>query len=124
MQFYKQAQGLFFSKKSFGYLVREIIHDNASPKLRDEIRIQKIALTALQCAAEFFICDVFSLAQLAAIHAKRETVMLQDMLLLYEIHKKNQGSIMQALKPGMAQYDEARKKEKARLNALAKTAKK
>ncbi len=76
MLFYKRAEGLMVSQQAFQLVVREITMELVPEELRDDIRWQKTAIEALQQAAEFFITDVLSMAQLAAIHARRETVMM------------------------------------------------
>jgi cytosine/adenosine deaminase-related metal-dependent hydrolase len=48
----------------------------------------------------------FTMAQLAALHARRQTVMLQDMQLVYEMHTLGSGKVMQTMKDGMRQYHE------------------
>jgi histone H3/H4 len=74
--------------------------------MADSIRFQRSAVEALQHGAEFFLSDVFTMAQLAALHARRQTVMLQDMQLVYEMHTLGSGKVMQTMKDGMRQYHE------------------
>ncbi len=69
--------GLLFPRRPFVRLIREI---SQSCPLESESRIrwQKVALEALQQAAESHIIGFFDRAQRAAIHGKRVTVMPRD----------------------------------------------
>lgn len=56
-------------------LVREIAQD-----FQTDLRFQKSALEALREAAEMHLITTFGYTQMAAIHAKRITIMKQDMM--------------------------------------------
>lgn len=51
----------------------------------ESMRLTSTAVEALQEAAEAFLVNVFSKAQLAAIHAKRVTLMPKDMQLIQKV---------------------------------------
>ncbi|CAD6939333.1 unnamed protein product, partial [Tilletia controversa] len=57
-------------------LVREIAQD-----FRTDVRFQSAAIGALQEASEAYLVSLFADVNLAAIHAKRVTVMPKDMAL-------------------------------------------
>ncbi|XP_028047241.1 histone H3.3 [Monomorium pharaonis] len=74
-------------KLSFARLVRDIIRDIFP---RDEIaRIQATALEALQEATEMYIVQFFEDAVLLALHAKRVTLMRNDMILMRRLRGRN-----------------------------------
>ncbi len=117
MKHYKNEEGLMISRRAFQLLVREVTLDLVPPELRKEICWQKSAMEAIQFGAEYFISDVFAMAQLAAIHARRETVMPRDMFLVYEMHHNGSGQVMQRLKLDLANY-KRRKAKKEREDSL------
>ena len=49
------------------------------------MRIQSLALEALQCASEAFVIRFLEDANLVAIHAKRITLQAKDMKLIYTL---------------------------------------
>ncbi|CAG7911383.1 hypothetical protein BRARA_J02135 [Brassica rapa] len=63
-------------KLPFERLVKEI-----GQSLKAELRFQGIAIDALQEAAEAFLVEFFHDANLFAIHAKRVTIMRNDIML-------------------------------------------
>jgi histone H3 len=60
--------------------VREITQD-----YKNDLRFQKSALECLQEAAEAYLVGLFEDSNLAAIHAKRVTIMPKDMQLVRRI---------------------------------------
>lgn len=72
-------------KRAFSRLVREISQDLVEDTALEGLRWQGEALGALQHGAEYFITDVFSMAQYAAFHAHRATLMLPDIHLVYSM---------------------------------------
>uniref|UniRef100_A0A7S3N9W1 Core Histone H2A/H2B/H3 domain-containing protein n=1 Tax=Euplotes harpa TaxID=151035 RepID=A0A7S3N9W1_9SPIT len=50
-----------------------------------EVRIKELAFEAMREAAEAYLVDVLSDSNLCAIHAKRQTVMVKDVLLASRI---------------------------------------
>ena len=69
-------------KAPFIRLVKEIIHRKLG---KTEIRIQRIAVEALQEAAEYYITNLFDDANLCALHAKIITFQPKDMQLAMRI---------------------------------------
>ena len=74
---YQKSTDLLIRKAPFGRLVREI----ASEVKGGEHRFQESALLALQEAAESYLVGIFEDSNLAAIHARRVTIMPKDMQL-------------------------------------------
>eukprot|EP00055_Hartaetosiga_balthica_P005025 m.14081 g.14081 ORF g.14081 m.14081 type:complete len:150 (-) comp4249_c3_seq1:21-470(-) len=73
---YQKTTELLIRKLPFQRLVREIAHD-----FKRELRFRAGALEALQEASEAYIIGLFEDTQLAAIHAKRVTIMPKDIRL-------------------------------------------
>ncbi len=69
---------LLIRKAPFQCLVQEIVH-NMSRK--SDLQMQSTALLALQEAAEYFMVDVFSNTNLCAMHGKRVTIKVKDLVL-------------------------------------------
>ncbi|CAO4380395.1 unnamed protein product [Caenorhabditis nigoni] len=77
---YQRSQELLIRKKPFERLVREIAQD-----MFTSLHFQSSAIMALQYASEAYLAEIFKLAQLCAIHAKRVTIMPDDMKLARRI---------------------------------------
>ncbi|CAD6892238.1 unnamed protein product [Tilletia controversa] len=73
---YQKSTELLIRKLPFQRLVREISQD-----IKTDIRFQSAAIGALQEASEAYLVSLFEDTNLAAIHAKRVTVMPKDMAL-------------------------------------------
>ncbi|CAD6927041.1 unnamed protein product [Tilletia controversa] len=73
---YQQSTELLIRKLPFQRLVKEISQD-----IKTDLRFQSAAIGALQEASEAYLVDLFADTNLAAIHAKRVTVMPKDMAL-------------------------------------------
>jgi len=73
---YQASTELLIRKLPFQRLVREIAQD-----YKTDLRFQSSALNALQESAEAFLVSLFEDSNLAAIHAKRVTIMPKDMIL-------------------------------------------
>ena len=71
---YQKSTDLLIPRAPFQRLVRNICGD-----IDNDLRFQAQALIALQEAAEAYLVGVLEDAGLCAIHAKRVTVMRQDM---------------------------------------------
>ena len=82
---YQKSTDLLIKKAPFIRLVKEILHDKLA---RTEIRMQCIAVEALQEAAEYYITNLFDDANLCALHAKRITLQPKDMQLAMRIREK------------------------------------
>ncbi len=79
---YRASTDLLIKKLPFQRLVREITVDLFPSK---EYRFQTAALAALQEAAEAYLVSLFEDTNLCAMHAKRVTIMPNDMLLARRI---------------------------------------
>ncbi|XP_018397899.1 PREDICTED: histone H3.3-like [Cyphomyrmex costatus] len=74
-------------KLSFAHVVRQIIIEIFP---RTEVyRLQSIALEALQEAAEMYIVQFFEDAVLLTFHAKRVTLMKNDLILMRRLRGRN-----------------------------------
>lgn len=73
---YQKSTELLIRKLPFQRLVREIAQD-----FKTDLRFQASAIAALQEAAESYLVGLFEDTNLAAIHAKRVTIMPKDMQL-------------------------------------------
>ncbi|GAX75413.1 hypothetical protein CEUSTIGMA_g2857.t1 [Chlamydomonas eustigma] len=69
---------LLIPKAPFARLVREAAQNVVPDILKDGLRFQGSALEALQQAAEAHLVGLYEDTQLAAIHAKRITIMAKD----------------------------------------------
>lgn len=80
---YQKSTDLLLRKLPFQRLVREIAQD-----FKRDIRFRSTAISALQEAAEAYLVGLFEDANLAAIHAKRVTVMPKDIQLARRVRKE------------------------------------
>ena len=88
----QKKTNLLIQRAPFQRLVREIMQRESAkaiasnPAANEEIyRIKRDALLALQEAAEAYITQLFEDTNLAAIHAKRVTIMPKDMQMVQKI---------------------------------------
>mmetsp|Transcript_28495 Transcript_28495/g.66893 ORF Transcript_28495/g.66893 Transcript_28495/m.66893 type:complete len:133 (+) Transcript_28495:2018-2416(+) len=77
---YQKSTDLLLSKIPFQRLVREILQD-----MKEDWRVSKDAMLALQEAAEAHLIELFEDTNLLAIHAKRVTIKDKDMQLARRI---------------------------------------
>ena len=77
---YQKSTDLLIRKKPFQRVVREIAQN-----IGKDIRFQTSALLALQEASEAYLVGLFEDTNLCAIHAKRVTIMPQDIQLARRI---------------------------------------
>lgn len=77
---YQKTTDLLIRKLPFQRVVREIAQEYQA-----DLRFQASAIMALQEAAEAFLVGLFEDCNLAAIHAKRVTIMPSDMKLARRI---------------------------------------
>ena len=77
---YQKSTELLIRKLPFGRLVREIAQG-----FKTDLRFQSAAVMALQEAAEAYLVHLFEDTNLAAIHAKRVTIMPKDIQLARRI---------------------------------------
>ncbi len=74
---YQKSTELLIPKLPFSRLVREVAQDYSN-----DVRFSRQAIEALQCSAEDHLVCVLEECNLAAIHAKRVTIMDKDMHLV------------------------------------------
>ena len=79
---YQKSTDLLIRKAPFIRLVKEILHGKLG---RTEIRMQRIAVEALQEAAKYYTTNLFDDANICALHAKRITLQPKDMQLAMRI---------------------------------------
>lgn len=77
---FQKSVALLIRKLPFQRLVRELAQD-----FKNDLRFQSSAILALQEASEAYLVGLFELANLCALHAKRVTVMPQDIQLARRI---------------------------------------
>jgi len=75
---YQKNTKLLIRRLPFARLVREIAQQVCGASLPD-VRFQAQAIEALQEAAEMYLVHLMEDCNLAAIHAKRVTIMVKDM---------------------------------------------
>jgi histone H3 len=80
---YQKSTELLIRKLPFQRLVREIAQD-----FKTDLRFQGSAVLALQEAAEAYLVGLFEDTNLAAIHAKRVTIMPKDIQLARRIRNE------------------------------------
>jgi histone H3 len=74
---FQKTTNLLIRKAPFQRLVREL----AQKIGKSDLQMQSTAVLALQEAAEYFMNDVFSNTNLCAMHGKRVTIKVKDMVL-------------------------------------------
>ena len=77
---FQKTSALLIRKLPFQRLVREIAQD-----FKTELRFQSAVILCLQEAAEAYLVRLFDDANLCAIHTRRVTIMLKDILLARRI---------------------------------------
>ena len=77
---YQKSTDLLIAKLPFQRLVREIAEN-----LKTDLRFQSSAVLALQEASEAYLTGLFEDTNLAAIHAKRVTILPKDIQLARRI---------------------------------------
>jgi histone H3 len=77
---YQKSTELLIRRMPFRRLVREILQD-----IQNDLRMQALAVEALQEAAEAWLVGLFEDTNLCAIHAKRVTIMPKDIQLARRI---------------------------------------
>ena len=80
IQKYQKGADLLIRRVPFQRLVREIVQ-----KRREGLKLQSLAVLALQEAGEAFLVGLMEQANLCTIHAKRETIMPRDIQLACRI---------------------------------------
>lgn len=84
---YQKSTDLLIRKLPFQRLVREV-----AQTFKTDLRFQGSAIAALQEASEAYLVGLFEDTNLCAIHAKRVTVMRQDMVLARRIRGEHADS--------------------------------
>ena len=82
---FQKSTDLLIRKAPFQRLVRQMVQNDLSLNVRSDLRFQSTAMLALQEAAEAYLVNVFEWTNLAALHAKRVTIMPKDMQLAMRI---------------------------------------
>jgi histone H3 len=82
---FQKNTDLLIRKAPFQRLVREMVQKDLTLGVRSDLRFQSTAMLALQEAAEAYLVSVFEWTNLAALHAKRVTIMPKDMQLAMRI---------------------------------------
>ena len=82
IQKYQKSTELLIRKIPFQRLVREVVYQMN----KKDYRIQSTALLALQEASEDFLVHMFDQCNQIAIHGKRTTLMVKDILLWKRLH--------------------------------------
>ncbi|CAA7269025.1 unnamed protein product [Cyclocybe aegerita] len=80
---YQHSTDLLIRKLPFQRLVREIAQD-----YKADVRFQSSAILALQEASEAYLVALFEDTNLAALHAKRVTIMVRDMVLARRLRRE------------------------------------
>ena len=78
---FQKSTNLLIRKLPFQRLVREILYND----LKKDLKFQSTAILCLQEASEAYLINLFEWTNLAAIHAKRVTIMPKDMQLARRI---------------------------------------
>ena len=78
---FQKSTELLIRKAPFQRLVREMCQDELTYGISSDVRFQSTAMLALQEASEAYVVHFFEWTNLAAIHAKRVTIMDRDMKL-------------------------------------------
>ncbi len=78
IQKYQKNIDLLIRKAPFQRLVREILQPNSK---NSDMQMQSTALLALQEATKYFMVDVFSNANLCAMHGNQGTIKSKDLAL-------------------------------------------
>ncbi|XP_063597042.1 uncharacterized protein LOC134773598 [Penaeus indicus] len=80
IRYYQKGGNTLVPKLAFSRLIREILQS-----IQPDLRIQSLALAALQEAAEAYVISIMELANLCSIHAKRVTLYPKDIRLVRRI---------------------------------------
>ena len=80
IQKYQKGAYLLIRRVPFQRLVREIVQ-----KRREGLKLQSLAVLALQEAGEVFLLGLMEQANVCTIHAKRVTIMPRDIQLAHRI---------------------------------------
>lgn len=81
IQYYQTTVQLCIRQGPFQRLVREVAQDT-----KEDLRFTRDALKACQVASEDYLLEYFILANRAAIHAKRVTVLPKDWQFVKDFH--------------------------------------
>ena len=81
---YQKSTELLIRKIPFQRLVREV-----SQEIRADLRFQSTALLALQEAAEDYLVKMFDQVNVCALHARRVTIQVKDIVLWRRIKGGN-----------------------------------
>ncbi|KAI9824183.1 MAG: hypothetical protein M1826_007441 [Phylliscum demangeonii] len=82
---WQKTSGLTLAKGPFRRVVKEVA--SMSPRAHPDLRFMASAVDALQEAAEQYLVSTFEVANLATMHAGRQTVMPKDFALVRDVTK-------------------------------------
>ncbi|CDW58125.1 Histone domain containing protein [Trichuris trichiura] len=77
IRLFQKGTELLIRRRPFQRVVRDVAQRHGRP----ELKFQRIALEALQTAAEAYLIGLMEDTNLATIHAKRQTIMPRDLRL-------------------------------------------
>lgn len=86
---YQKSSDLLIPKLPFARLVRQTMQTFNNQRLGRVFRISSVALSAVQEAMEAHLVGILEEANLAAIHAKRVTVMKKDFDIVLEVRRRS-----------------------------------
>merc|ERR1711862_117528 len=81
---FQKNETLLIKRQPFQHVVYDITRE-----MREDVKFQSQAITALQIATESYICGLFEDTNLLCNHGKRVTIMARDMLLARRIRGEN-----------------------------------
>ena len=73
------STNLLIREFPFQRVVQEIVQQKSG---KSDLQMQSTAVLALQEATEYFMIDVFNDTNLCALHGKRKTIMVKDLVLV------------------------------------------
>ena len=82
---YQKSTNLLIPRLSFSRVVREVCSDVVNRNVANQLRFRSTAIMALQEAAEAYLVKLFEDTLLCAIHGRRVTIMVKDILLARRI---------------------------------------
>ena len=82
---YQTSTDLLIPKLAFQRLVKEMIQDECRERDIPTKKIQSPAILTLQCVCEDYVTELFNMSQRTAIHAKRITVIPDDIKIVMDL---------------------------------------
>lgn len=91
IRYYQNEDHLLINRLSFTRVVRQISEGFVAEKDDPPFRFKASALEALQEAAEKYLVNLFEDAMLAALHAKRQTILPTDIQIVRRLRGPKEG---------------------------------